>query len=128
MLSAKTKYEKGFYSPRPVMKKTTETEVNIYVVGYEINKEIPICGDDIKHATRYWVIRTLQTKYPKVFTMAKLSRHFGICPRVFETKKKAKFEGDLNDFGGLSPAEFDKTTYKSVVKAYGRPKDNKKRL
>lgn len=110
------------------MKETTQVEVDVFVTGYAENKIVPICGEEVSHSTRYWTIDTFLKLYKKEFPIATLCRHFGISPKIFESGKRKKNEGNLLDFAGLSPAEFNKTTYKSVVKAYGRPQDKQKWL
>lgn len=122
ILNIKGKKEKSF-AARPVMKKTSEFEVNIFVVGYEINGLVPICGDHISHANRYWTIAALHKKYPKDFTIAELSRHFGICERVFRGEYKKKIYDRMEDYNYLSPSENVDSSRKLTIKKYGRTKD-----
>lgn len=119
------KENKGFV-PRPVMKRTSEFEVRAFVSGYKVNGEVPICGNHVNHATRYWTIVALHKKFPKDFTIAELSRHFGICGRVFRGEYIKKIHGRMEDYNYLSPSENMENSRKATIKKYGRAKDLKR--
>lgn len=120
------KNEENRYLPRPMMKRTSKFEVDAFVVGYEVNGQVPICGEHVSHATRYWTIAALYKKYPNHFTMASLSRHFGICERVFRGKYKRKINDHMEEYDNLSPSESIDNSRKSTIIKYGRTKDIRK--
>lgn len=124
--SSGKKGKENVYTPRPVMKKTSKSEIDAFLMGYKVNEEVPICGDHVSHATRFWTIVALYIKYPKRFTKAELCRHFGICERVLEGKYKNKIHEKMESYDCLSPSEYIENSRKATIEKYGRSEDIKK--
>lgn len=111
------------YPPRPVMEPTSKEGVNAFVTGYKMNREVPIVGDNINHATRYWAVAALYTKYPGHFKLSEMCRFFKISDRVFRGKYASKMSEGMEKYGYLSPSEYFEKSRKSTIEKYGRKED-----
>lgn len=111
--------------PRPVMKRTSEEEIDSYVQKYD-GKKYPVIDEQLCHAARFWIITRLIEKYDKEISVRDVARHLNVSRKMFEKRNRLRLKNDPKFYNYLSPGEANTKSRASIIKIYGRKKDKVK--
>lgn len=108
-------------TPRPVMKSTSDAEIDFYVNQYQ-GRNYPDYGEELCHAARFWIVTRLLQLH-KGLSSRHLSRHFNVSRKMFEKKNRLNLKNDPKHYDYLSPGEANTKSRAATIRIYGRKID-----
>lgn len=120
--SGESSCERKGYKPRPVMRETSENEINLYVNNYKLGGEYPKFPRNLSQAARFWIINKLLVIHGDALSIRDISSHFDVDRQMFRKRNRSKLKGGPEYYGNLSPGEVN-TSYARIIRTYGRGKD-----
>lgn len=117
----KSKEQHESVTTRPVMKRTSDTEIDFYVNQYQ-GRSYPDYGDELCHAARFWIVTRLLQMH-KGLSSRHLSRHFNMSRKMFEKKNRLNLKNDPKYYDYLSPGEANTKSRAATIRIYGRKID-----
>lgn len=124
--SGESSCERTGYKPRPVMRETSEREINLYVKKYKLGGKYPEFTKKLSQAARFWIIIRLLEIHGDKLSIREISNHFDVDRQLFRKSYRSKLKS-LSNYNYLSPGEVN-ANFCRVIKTYGRRKDIRKYL